>query len=573
MSTTLSGSTSTMVSDSELVAPGTLFADRYAVEERLGAGALSIVYSALDMLASPPQRVALKVACKTLLAETSLSHEAIVLAKIHDLGITRGVVQIIEHSVQQHDGLSYLVLEHIEGQTLSWVPSSLAEVCRIGQSLAHTLASLHASNIIVADIKPDNILLRGGNAPVFIDFGASRLIHEPLGPTLLLTPAYAAPEQLAGQLPTFTSDVYALAMVLEEWAEGWRPKRFVSLMNRCKAQNPDERPTALELARELGVIDISQPKTTTLWLVVGLIVLAAGLAAIAMDTVLSPHTPAPPTPAPTFSMVSGPDKALFLAADESFVYWSRSNDGTIQRARLEGGPSETVTRIEGRATQLAISGQTLYIRDGIGIWSFSQEGLLRFATAAGDGDIVADAEDVVWTNASTGEVFSKAVRGNTPLRILASKLSQPYDVAMDPTHVYWANGDGTIMRVPRQGGEVDVLVHGQSWPDGTVVDETHVYWVERHSGGVFRVSKQGGEPVQIAKTEPGCRAMALNGRYVYWASPADRQIMRVPRSGGDPETLVSGPSGFYDLIVVRNAVYFSNSYGGDGVLRLQLPSP
>ncbi len=576
MSTTLSGSTSTMAGDFELIAAGTLFADRYAIEERLGAGALSIVYSALDMFASPPRRVALKVARKTPSAKTSLSHEAIVLAKIHELGIVQGVVQIVELPVQQRDGLSYLVLEHIEGQTLRHTRRSLVEVCRVGKMLARILASLHAAGIVVADIKPDNIMLRDGNAPVFIDFGAAHLVHGPLEPTLL-TPAYAAPEQLAGHPPTFASDMYALAMVLEEWADGWRPKRFVSIMSRCKAQNADERPTALELAHELGGLDVSRPKTPALWFVVGLIVLTIGLAGIsagritaatAPETALSTHIPPP-----KFSMVSGLDRALFLAADESFVYWSRINDGTIQRVPIEGGPSETVARIDGRATQLAISGQTLYIRDGIGIWSFSQKELRRFANAAGDGDIVADARNVAWTNALTGEVLIKAVHGNAPVRILASKLSQPYDVAMDATHVYWANGDGTVMRVSRQGGEVDVLARGQSWPEGTLVDETHVYWLERHTGGVFRVSKQRGEPVQIARTEPGCRGTALDGRYVYWADPADRRIMRVPRSGGEQETLVSGPSGLYDLIVVRNAVYFSNSYGGDGVMRLQLPSP
>jgi hypothetical protein len=522
--------------------------------------------------------VALKVARKTSLAKTSLSQENLILSKIHELGIKQNVIQLVEQSVQGHNGLSLLILEHIDGTTLGPARLALVDVCRVGKTLAHTLASLHAAGIVVADIKPENIMLRNGNAPVLIDFGASRFLHEPLESTPLLTPAYAAPEQLAGHPPTFASDVYALATVLEESADRLFSRKFVSILKRCKARNPDARPTALELAHELQGVDISGPKTRPLWFAMGLIGVMIGLAGIsAWHTIASkaPETalPTPPPTALAFSSISLPDRALFLAADENFVYWSRSNDGTIQRVPLEGGPSETVARIDGRATQLAISGQTLYIRGGNSIWSFSQKELRRFVNAVGDGDIVADIQDVAWTNASTGEVLIKAARGDTPARILASKPSQPYDVAMDATHVYWANGDGTVMRVPRQGGEVEVLARGQSWPEGTLVDETHVYWLERRTGGLFRVSKQGGEPEQIARTKPGCRATALDGTYIYWASPADRRIMRVPRSGGEQETLVSGPSGFYDLIVVRNAAYFTNSYGGDGVMRLQLPSP
>lgn len=552
----------------EAIVEGSMFADRYAIEERLGAGAQSTVFAALDMLSSPPQRVALKIARAD---KTSLSREAELLASVHADRNIDGLVRLVEPEVQTSGAVDYLVLEHIDGPTLRNKVLSLLEVCRIGGLLARVLAAIHEAGIIVADVKPDNILLRHGTEPVLIDLGAARNVDERDAP-ILLTPAYASPEQLAGQAPSFASDVYALAVLLEELA-GPRPApRFVAAISRGKATDPAERPTAAAFAQALEDVGVSRRFTRRQWVVVGSMLMVMGLAGSVSRLGGRTAENSQSGSKPSLTMISKVGAVLHLALGESHVYWSDGNGQTVFRAPIAGGPAEVVAQLETPAHQLAVSGDMIFVRSPGTIWSFGNRKLERFAESTGRGGIVADDRSVVWTNEDSGEVVVASVRGDAPLRVLAHGQSRPYAVTMDATHVYWANeGDGTLARVSREGGEVEILVRGQSWPVGTLVDETHLYWLDRTAGAIQRIPKNGGEPQWLAKPSVGSLAMAFGGTYLYWTSTEDSRVMRVPKTGGAVDVLLMGQPRPYDIVVRGNEVFFSNNHFQGGVMRGVLP--
>lgn len=552
----------------EAIVEGSMFAERYAIEERLGAGAQSTVFAALDMLSSPPQRVALKIARAD---KTSLLRETELLACAHHDRNIDGLVRLVEPEVQTFGAVDYLVLEHIDGPTLRNAVLSLPEVCRVGGFLARALAAIHEAGIIVADVKPDNILLRHGTEPVLIDLGAARKVDERDAP-ILLTPAYASPEQLAGQAPSFAGDVYALAVLLEEKAGPNPPRRFVATINRGKALDPAERPTAEAFAQALEDVGVSRGYTRRQWLVVGGMLMVTGLAGCVAWFVGRTRVHAESAPKPYLAMISTVGAVLHLALGESHVYWSDGNGRTVFRAPIAGGPAQVVTQLETPAHQLAVSGDIIFVRGPGTIWSFWNRKLERFAESTGRGGIVADDRSVVWTNEDSGEVVTASVRGDAPLRVLAHGRLRPYAVTMDATHVYWANeGDGTLARVSRAGGEVEILVRGQSWPVGTLVDETHLYWLDRTAGAILRIPKGGGVPQWLAKPSVGSLAMAFGGTHVYWAGTEDSRVMRVPKTGGATEVLLMGQPRPYDIVVRGNEVFFSNNYLQGGVMRLVLP--
>jgi nucleotide-binding universal stress UspA family protein len=125
----------------------------------------------------------------------------------------------------------YLVMEYIEGVRLNdWVkkaPIAPDEIARLGSALALGLHDLHRQDVVHLDLKPTNVLYRGGEA-VLIDFGLAHHSHYPdLLAEELRFPVgnwvYMAPEQVLGVRCDPRSDIYALGGLLYELATGRTP--------------------------------------------------------------------------------------------------------------------------------------------------------------------------------------------------------------------------------------------------------------------------------------------------------------------------------------------------------------
>jgi hypothetical protein len=131
------------------------------------------------------------------------------------------------HQVGEQDGLPFIVMQRLEGQTLGqyherggMVP--LAEVLRIGREAAEGLAAAHRLGLVHRDIKPDNIFLAAPTRQVkIIDFGLARDAAED-GATITVegavvgTPAYMSPERIADQEIDARGDIFGLGVILYE---------------------------------------------------------------------------------------------------------------------------------------------------------------------------------------------------------------------------------------------------------------------------------------------------------------------------------------------------------------------
>lgn len=158
-------------------------------------------------------------------------------------------------------GPDYLVMELLEGETLaarlSHGPLPLHLAIRYGAQVADALAAAHAKGIIHRDLKPGNIMVTKSTAKV-LDFGlAKSAIASELSVdgAILGTPAYMAPEQLAGRLCNERTDIYALGLILHEMAAGRQPEpgnrppgsmeewppQFAHVVERCLESDPEER--------------------------------------------------------------------------------------------------------------------------------------------------------------------------------------------------------------------------------------------------------------------------------------------------------------------------------------------
>ena len=186
------------------------------------------------------------------------------------------------------------------------------------------------------------------------------------------------------------------------------------------------------------------------------------------------------------------------------LWWTNDPDD-VQQIPLSGmsfdGGALVVATGNLLANGIATDGTDLYwVNRGTGeIKRSDLNPLNSYAPGSGDvpWDIEVDAKSVYWTEAGSppakGTVsMSVKPTGTDSLVpvVIASGQAAPHGIAIDATHVYWANsGDGTIHKAPIGGGTDTVLVSGQMKPENVVVDSKYVYWTDPKADLVVRALK------------------------------------------------------------------------------------
>jgi serine/threonine-protein kinase len=203
---------------------------KYEILRELGRGAMGVVYEARDP--SNGVEVALKVMSppsrKTKEAEKRqqerFGREARALSGLNH----PHVVHLSERG--EIGGRPYFCMELVRGSTLKerlhqQGPLSLPELVRLAHELSGALDYIHSHGVVHRDVKPENIMLQPDGRAKLMDFGVAQLLSfedlTSLG-GFHGSPAYMAPEQVAGGLVDARTDVYALGITLYEAATARR---------------------------------------------------------------------------------------------------------------------------------------------------------------------------------------------------------------------------------------------------------------------------------------------------------------------------------------------------------------
>jgi eukaryotic-like serine/threonine-protein kinase len=131
------------------------------------------------------------------------------------------------------DGTPYLAMEYVDGERLDeWVARTrpgLRQLIRVLMTIARALQAAHQRLVVHRDLKPANILIDSYGAPKLLDFGIAKLLDDTSGAVetatgeQLLTPRYAAPEQIRGQAISTATDVYSFGVMAYELLTGTLP--------------------------------------------------------------------------------------------------------------------------------------------------------------------------------------------------------------------------------------------------------------------------------------------------------------------------------------------------------------
>ena len=202
--------------------PGTMVEGRYRIVGLLGRGGMGEVYRADDLKLGQP--VALKFLPAGLERDPGRLQRFLNEVRTARQVTHPNVCRV--YDIGEVDGQHYISMEYVDGEDLA---SLLRRIGRLPQEQAVEmarqicagLAAAHDQGILHRDLKPANVMLDGRGRVRLTDFGLAGLAAEIAGADVTRgTPAYMAPEQLAGREVTVRSDIYALGLVLYELFTG-----------------------------------------------------------------------------------------------------------------------------------------------------------------------------------------------------------------------------------------------------------------------------------------------------------------------------------------------------------------
>ena len=240
--------------------PGRLGA--YKVVREIGRGGMAVVYAARRDDDQYHKEVAIKLIKRGMDTDAIIARfrqERQILADLEHPNIAR----LLDGGVSD-DGLPFLVMERIEGETLTEhcqrLGLSVERRIELFRTVCDAVQHAHRNLVVHRDLKPSNILVTAEGLPKLLDFGIAKLLAESTPSNLAtdaglrpMTPSYASPEQILGHPVTTTSDVYALGVLLFELLADQRPFPTGDLpqreLERVVLEQEPPRPSEVVAAR------------------------------------------------------------------------------------------------------------------------------------------------------------------------------------------------------------------------------------------------------------------------------------------------------------------------------------
>ncbi|MDQ3746206.1 MAG: protein kinase, partial [Acidobacteriota bacterium] len=238
----------------------------YKVERLLGRGGMGEVYLAEDCVLERP--VALKFIADGFVgddwAREQLMKEARAVARLEHSNICA------VYGVDEADGHSFIVMQYVEGETLSSLlrrgPLGLGRALDLAAQMVGALSAAHERGVIHGDIKPQNIIVTADGQVKVLDFGLAKLVRQRPGaegagdPRQTLhgggvvgTPAYMSPEQTRGEDLDQRSDIFSFGVILYEMLAGENPflrDTIEETISAIRAEDPPPLDASLRDAPE-----------------------------------------------------------------------------------------------------------------------------------------------------------------------------------------------------------------------------------------------------------------------------------------------------------------------------------
>ena len=218
---------------------------RYHITAELGKGAMGVVYKATD------PNIGRTVAIKTTRIDTHGLETEELLRRFKNEARSAGTLNhpniVTIYDAGEQDGVFYIAMEYIEGQTLHELLSQhrslpVEKVLEIVRQVCAALDYAHAHGVVHRDIKPANIMLAAHGAVKVMDFGIAKTGGTMTATGQVLgTPNYMSPEQVKGKHIDGRSDLFGVGVILYEMLTGEKPfdgQNVTTIIYKIVSENP-----------------------------------------------------------------------------------------------------------------------------------------------------------------------------------------------------------------------------------------------------------------------------------------------------------------------------------------------
>ena len=270
--------------------------------------------------------------------------------------------------------------------------------------------------------------------------------------------------------------------------------------------------------------------------------------------------------------------AVNLAADASYVYFTRANEGTVSRVPRKGGAVVGLASSQDNPRSIAVDATNVYWANES---STSGAGsVMKRALSGGNPTplatdepspafVAVDANNVYWSNFQPPTFMSVPIAGGTKTQFpMGDELSNSVQFSVDGSNLYWAgwSDKGGVWSTPLDGGgPIKPLVTLDANPGNAVVFGSDVYFLSAGRGTTATVKKvptTGGAATDVVALSGGHLAVDATGIYVSGATPPggpDNSIVRASFDGATVTTLAVAASAIYTFACGDSEVFWVDS--------------
>ncbi len=281
-----------------------------------------------------------------------------------------------------------------------------------------------------------------------------------------------------------------------------------------------------------------------------------------------------------------------IALDSGQVYWTNYGSGAVMRASKDGKTTVIVADNQASVWGVAVFGSNVYWANaastGGSAWQGSTNGssapVELYATKASNSRMRGVAADGDYLFIAHYD-YNQVVRVNLVDQTKASYPAQkPNDITLDADSAYWSNEEGSLVKLSRMaasGTAPQVLLSGLSRPRGVAFDENNVFVVASGNvngsdGTLYRVPKNGGVGVELATSLHNPRELAVDATHVYFTSYGDGTVQRMSKdavAGGTREVIATAQQFPIGIAVDDRYIFWINfATGSQGtVVRVKKP--